>query len=98
MPRVLDLSRNNCLKLKRIRVKNFFSSFLFFQHLGFGVGQSAEQTARQGQTEERQTDRQRSAVLLLFQLLQKLLLYQCTSPTSVTGKDVQFEESQDKIV
>jgi hypothetical protein len=55
--------------------KLFFSSFLFFQHLGFGVGQSAEQTARQGQTEERQTDRQRSAVLLLFQLLQKLLLY-----------------------
>ena len=89
MPRSVGFVKKQLFKVKENKGKKlFFSSFLFFQHLGFGVGQSAEQTARQGQTEERQTDRQRSAVLLLFQLLQRLLLYQFTFPTSVTGEKV----------
>jgi hypothetical protein len=40
--------------------------------LGFGEGQSAEQTAGQGQAERRQTDRQRSAVWFLFQLFESM--------------------------
>jgi hypothetical protein len=54
--------------------------------LGFGEGQSAEQTAGQGQAEGRQTDRQRSAVLLLFQLFAEMsIVFISVYPSYISG-------------
>ncbi len=67
----------------------------------FGEGQSAEQTAGQGQAEGRQTDRQRSAVLLLFQLFAEMsIVFISVYPSYISGVRTfslrKFEESQDK--
>ncbi len=82
--------------------------------MGFGEGQSAEQTAGQrqaegrqaegqGQAEGRQTDRQRSAVLLLFKLFAEMsIVFISVYPSYISCMRTfslrKFEESQDKIV
>ena len=112
MPRVLDLSRNNCLKVKENKGKKLFFLLFYFSNiwvLGW-VNQPSRQQDRdrlfqlgQGQAEGRQTDRQRSAVLLLFQLFAEMsIVFISVYPSYISCMRTfslrKFEESQDKIV
>ncbi len=69
--------------------------------MGFGEGQSAEQTAGQGQAEGGQTDRQRSAVFASVPIVCRMsIVFISVYPSYISGMRKfslrKFEESQDK--